>query len=192
MSYWLSFEDATMRIISALLLMLVTIWPAVSDAGPAPEMTPEQADAVLNKYITPNDNRGGLCLIGFNPGATLDYGQPASATNAKIEFVGKFGKPLLFGKALVGTGEGEVQTQRTVVDAKQLKKIRIINKRVENLRTWCPNVKPQYLVVLYPKDSLPSDAEISINVNSSNELDELVDALKYLSPNARLKGKLTK
>ena len=178
-----------MPIRSVLLLVLVSICISVSNADPVSDMTPERADAVLDKYINSSESRGGLCLVGFNPGATLDYGQPVSVTDAKIEFVGKFGKPHLLGKALVGTLDVETESKRTVVDARQLKKIRILDKRVENLRTWCPNVQPRYLVVLYPIDSLPSDAEISINVSSRDELDELLGALTYLSPKAKLKGK---
>ena len=51
-------------------------------------------------------------------------------------------------------------------------------------------MKPQYLVLLYPIESLPSDAEISININSHDELRELMAALTYLPAKARLKGKL--
>ncbi len=178
-----------MRSLSTLILMIAGLSVSVAKADPAAEMTLESADAVLNKYVTANESRGGLCLIGFNPGATLDYGQPVSVREGKIEFVGRFGKPHLLGKALVGTLDVEVESKTTVVDARALKKLRVISKRVVNLQTWCPNVRPQYLVVLYPKDSLPSDAEVSINVNTREELDEVLGALTYLSPKARIKGK---
>lgn len=190
-------EEAAMKQITLVLLGLVNIGGYTSAADPAADiandgtiMNPARADAVLNKYITADENRGGLCLIGFNPGATLHYGYAASASDAKIEFVGKFGKPLLFGKALTLDGiKIESETRRVTVDAKQLKAIKIIGKRVQNLRKWCPNVNPDFLVVLKPIDSLPSDAEVAINVNARDELDELMAALTYLSPDARIKGK---
>ncbi len=180
----------------SFLLASICCYQSVAD--PAPErvalradMTAEQADAVLKKYIQPAENRGGLCLIGFNPGASLDYDSGASANDAKIEFTGFFGKPLLFGKTLtVGDFKIESELKTFVVDTKRLKKIRIISKRVENTRLWCPNVQPNFLVVLYPYDKLPSDAELSINVSGRDELDELLAALTWLSPKARLVGKI--
>ncbi|NND60694.1 MAG: hypothetical protein HKN49_10535, partial [Gammaproteobacteria bacterium] len=166
-----------MQVHNLLLFLVLSLGINVTAAETAPDMDPTQADAILEKYINANERRGGLCLIGFNPGATLDYDQPFSVDDAKIEFTGRFGKPHLFGKAFIG-GEIEVKVEAklTVVDTRQLKKIRILDKRVQNLRNWCPNVQPQYLVVLYPIESLPSDAEISINVQSREELNELMAA----------------
>ena len=178
-----------MRTLNTSILVVAVLVVSMAHADPASEMTLETADAVLNKYVTSNEDRGGLCLIGFNPGATLDYGQPVTVSDGNIGFVGRFGKPHLLGKALVGALDVEVESKSMVVDVRTLKKIRVISKRVENLHTWCPNVRPQYLVVMYPKKSLPSDAEVSINVNTRDELDEVLGALTFLSPKARIKGK---
>jgi hypothetical protein len=76
----------------------------------------------------------------------------------------------------------------SALTVKTLKEIRILSKNIAQIRAYCPNVKPSYMVVLKPKVSLPSEAELSINVENSVELEQFLAALVYLSPEARLVG----
>ena len=59
-------------------------------------------------------------------------------------------------------------------------------KLVRLSRTHCPQVRSGYLVVFKSNASLPDGAELSFNVSQQNDLDTLMAALSYLSPNAKL------
>ena len=152
-------------------------------------MTLDKANTILQKYIVPTDFRDGLCLMGLNPGARLDYDRETTFRDSKLVFYGMFGDGHLFGKALplpdVPYG---VSTKQVEVDVRQLKEIRVISKNIERLSRWCPDVKPGYLLVLEPRDGLPADAQISINVATPTELNELLAAVSYFSPGARRVG----
>lgn len=156
-------------------------------------MSLEKADVILSKYVKANDSRGGACLVGFNPGASLDYSKEVFVKGAKINFTGRFGEGQFFGKTFLPDTKIEAlkpqfSLREVSVDAKSLKEIRVIDRNIEGLKNWCPNVKPNYLVVLKPETTLPSDAELSINVGKLSDLEMLLATLVYLSPDARLVG----
>ena len=153
------------------------------------DMTPAKADLVLNKYLTATPDRGGLCLMGFNPGAKLDYTAGTSAEDGQITFNGLFGKGHILGKALPLKDKPYGSENKTItINAKALREVRVISENVDRLRQFCPNLMPSYLVVIKPKAGMPADSEASINVNSDAELNELVAVLTWLSPDARMVG----
>ncbi len=156
-------------------------------------MTAGEASRILSTYVMADESRGGLCLIGFNPGATLDYSAEISVRGSTILFTGLFGEGQFFGKTFLPDTQVEalkpkVEAKEVRVDASGLREIRVLSRNVENTKTWCPNVKPSYLVVMKPHDGLPADAELAINVARTAELDRLLAALTHLSPGARLVG----
>lgn len=156
-------------------------------------MSAEQASRIIADSVGGANQAWGACLIGFNPGAVLNYSEPVTVQGATITFSGRVGKGQILGKTLLPDTQIEAlrpqfEERTMTVNAASLKELRILSERVQNLQTWCPNVRAGYVVVLKPEAGLPADAEFCINVKTSRELDSLVAALTYLSPDARLVG----
>lgn len=172
-----------------LLACASTITPNARMTQLQNDMSFDAADAILRKYVAATDTRDGLCLIGLNPGARLNYDEEPSTQAGKIHFTGVFGDGHLFGKTLPIEGATAKSTSKEAqVDTNRLKEVRVIDKNVDRMKRWCPTIKPGFLVVLKPVQSLPSDAELMINVATTTEVEELVAALTYFSPSARLVG----
>lgn len=138
-------------------------------------MTVQRADEILGSYLAANARRGGACLVGISPGASLDYEQPVTIRDGTIRFTGRIAK----------TSGSETKT--VSLDARSLHEIRLLDRNLERLKPWCPNIRPGFLVVL-KSDALPDASEFSFNLATADEVDRTLAALTYLSPKARLVG----
>ncbi len=155
------------------------------------QLDQDAATRLVARHAQWRQGRGGLCLMGLTSGATLEQKAPISASSGKLRFTGRYSKAgLLVGGMPTNGNPDEIEpySRKLEVDLRTLREIRILDRRLENLRRWCPNVADGYLIVVKPRRSLPYDAEASINVLERSALDEVLAALTYFSPEARIVG----
>ena len=181
-------------VLAAVLLVSCASTFELSDGAKSrrEQLTMAQAVGILDKYTKPAAHRGGLCMVGLTSGTQLDYSQPISTVGSVVHFTAFYavsGGPHVEGSVAAGTGQVvkhyTIQRGKLTVDAGTVREIRLLEVN-KYLQASCPNVKPGYAVVFKTGAGLPDQAEVAINTTNAAELDEVLAALTYLSPKARL------
>lgn len=155
-------------------------------------MTPQQAQAQLASFARATPTHGGLCLLGAHIILTrLDPTAPVSVSGFSIRFTGRYAEPAggnVSGNVAAGTGQVTVSytavSAASSVDASSLTEIRVLETN-PNTEALC-RCKPGYLVALKTSAGLPDQAQIGFNAANQAELDSLLAALSFLSPQAKL------
>lgn len=159
-------------------------------------MTPENAAAMLEKYVKPSNGRNGLCAISTLGRLVLDHRQPVNVAGTIIKVIAYYPVHVgsnVSGNVMAGSGQlttyYKMQRGKFSIDIGTLTKIRVQETTEETLK-WlvksCPNIGPGYLVDLNTSRSLPDNGRLSINVPDQETLDSVLAVLSYFSPQARL------
>ncbi len=152
-------------------------------------LTQQEALASLDAFITPSEERGGLCLIGkhrleSDGSPTLDTTKirfdAYIATSPSVEVTGN----VLAETGRVATNYNQ-ELQRAVFDAAAIREIRVLPIKPHMTR-FCRGYGPGYWVVLKPQAKTASVPELTVNAASDADLDILLSTLAYLSPDARI------
>ena len=156
------------------------------------QLTAARATSVLDKYVKSAVDRGGLCMIGVTQGTRLDDSQPITTTGSVVRFAAFYAVPggsQVQGSVVAGTGQVvsryHIRRGTLTTDARTIREIRLLEVN-KYLQAACVGAKPGHLVVLKTEAGLPDQAEVAINTTSAAQLDELLAALTYFSPRARL------
>lgn len=187
------------RLFSHSLLLVISLSVLASNIEAAPAgLTEADAITIVEKYSRKSAERGGLCLIGIRSETKIEPSQPVIVEGSKIKFIGYYAKltgissisPTILLGPLPGTVtlDYKAKLRNSEVDVTKLKRLQVF-KRIRGLKSHCTTAKGDYLVGLTPKEKLPDAAELLMDVRNDAEVDELLPALKYFSPKAKVKDR---
>ncbi len=165
------------------------------------KMTAVEAERVLKKYVRAGESRGGLCIRdgsvyrGLLAGHTkLNQAIPVVVSGSKVllplnarvkgETTTSIGYPYD-----TKTTEYMISDGIYVFDIKDLEQVRITQFDGEDgrrARRWNCDHSAGYRVSLSSKVPLPNGANPLLNVVAQHDLDLVMAAIKYHSPEARI------
>jgi hypothetical protein len=152
-------------------------------------MTAERADSILAKYASKQGNRAGMCVIGISSDTSL-VGNDIKVAGARINFSMNYpisgGTEAQGGRVILKT---RVTSGPAEVDVSKLKQIRLVEVN-DSLKLYCSSIRMGTMVGLKTQKSLPDSAEVAFNTTTTAELEELLAAVTYLSPETGIKSGL--
>lgn len=158
-------------------------------------MTDDKAHAILETYVKPTADRGGICWYeGGLRGSGIDTKDPVQVSGSRITLTALYSmgagigtQGSFSGKDFAVVQKYTINRGRVTVDAKDLREIRVFETDAnERVRVWCPSVKPGFFVVFRPKKPLPNLAGLAFNARGTADIDTILAALTYLSSDAKL------